>query len=212
MLGAEYQRRLSEALETWRTRTDSDAWQAFARRMPDAVGTADRMTGALLTLGNPNDAKGTGSLLVLAPALLGLESLLALALGWATYHRMSRTRIGPPLAALRDLRFNDQLVWGLVVGATLLLLPTLSDWRAIGANAVCFFGTLYALRGAGVLVWWIPDRLAVMALFALVVLVPLLGPVWLLALLLAITFILGLGDTWRDFRAGAHARRRGSLH
>ena len=44
MLGAEYQRRLSEALETWRTRTDSDAWQAFARRMPDAVGTADRMT------------------------------------------------------------------------------------------------------------------------------------------------------------------------
>ena len=146
-----------------------------------------------------------------ATALLGLESLLALGLGWAAYHRLSRVRIGPPLSALRTLRFNDQLVWGLVVGATLMLLPTLVEWRAVGANLICFFGTLYALRGVGVLAWWIPDRVAAALPLALFVLVVLLGPVVVLSVLMAATFVLGLGDTWRDFRAGAHARRTGSL-
>src|SRR3712207_8406043 len=32
--------------------------------------------------------------------------------------RVSRARIGPPLAPLREFRFNDQLVWGLVAGIT----------------------------------------------------------------------------------------------
>ena len=149
-------------------------------------------------------------MLAIVPALLGLESLLALSLGWATYHRLSRTRIGPPLGALRALRFNDQLVWGLVIGATLLLLPSLADRRAAGANVVCFFGTLYALRGMGVLTWWIPERVAAFAPFALVILVPILGPVFVLGAVLAITFGLGLGDTWRDFRAGADPRRPSS--
>ena len=31
------------------------------------------------------------------PSLLALESLAALALAWATYHRLGRTRLGPPL-------------------------------------------------------------------------------------------------------------------
>jgi hypothetical protein len=143
----------------------------------------------------------------LAPALLGLETLLALALGWAAYHRLARARIGPPLAALRHLRFNDQWVWGLIVGFTALLLPTMAEWRTAGINLVAFFGTLYALRGAGVLTWYIPDRAAVWAPLGLLVLVPVLGPVWVLVALLTVTFALGLGDTWRDFRAGAEARR-----
>ncbi|HEU4564291.1 MAG TPA: hypothetical protein VFS05_06575, partial [Gemmatimonadaceae bacterium] len=46
------------------------------------------------------------------PALLALETLAALALAWALYHRLSRTRIGPALSPLRDFRFNDQMVWG----------------------------------------------------------------------------------------------------
>jgi hypothetical protein len=216
MFGREYQRRVQESLESWHRRTESAAWQAFARRMPSAAARADRLATTLGTLGDAG-VSGTGGslsqgpLLVLAPALLGLESLLALGLGWAAYHRLSRVRIGPPLGAIRDLRFNDQLVWGLVVGATLLLLPTLAEWRTVGANLLAFFGTLYALRGVGVLTWWIPDRVAALVPLALVVLVPLLGPVVVLAFALAITFVLGLGDTWRDFRAGAQARRPGSL-
>ena len=217
MLSVEYQHRVKESLDAWHLRTESATWQSFARRIPSAAARADRMATTLSVLGDPGSTGASGSLvtrgplLVLAPALLGLESLLALGLGWAAYHRMSRVRIGPPLAALRDVRFNDQLVWGLVVGATLLLLPTLSEWRALGANIICFFGTLYALRGTGVLTWWIPDRWAALAPLTLVVLVPLLGPIAVLTLVLLATFALGLGDTWRDFRADAATRRSGSL-
>ena len=209
MLGAEYQRRLGESMAVWQGRTDGSAWQAFAQRMPDAAARADRLAAVLAALGQPALGASRGPLLLLAPSLLAIESLLALGLGWAAYHRLSRVRIGPPLGRLRDLRFNDQLVWGLVVGVTLLLLPTLADWRAPGANLLCFFGTLYALRGAGVLTWWVPDRIAVGVLLALLVLIPLLGPVWVLAIVLATTFALGLGDTWRDFRVGT--RRPSSL-
>jgi hypothetical protein len=76
-----------------------------------------------------------------------------------------------------------------------------------GLNLVAFFGTLYALRGAGVLTWYIPDRVAVWVPIGLLVLVPVLGPLWVLVGLLTVTFTLGLGDTWRDFRAGADTRR-----
>ncbi len=157
---------------------------------------------------NQHGGVSPSPLLSITPALLALESLLALALGWAAYHRLTRVRIGPPLGALRDLRFNDQLVWGLIVGVTVVLLPTLAEWRTVGANLLCFFGTLYALRGAGVLSWLVPNRFAVPAIIGLAVLVPILGPLWVLAATLTLTFGLGLGDTWRDFRAGADPRRR----
>lgn len=215
MLGGEYQRRLMESLNAWHTRTESPKWRAFAQSLPDVSARADRLSALVASAGEPLTPPSFGSLsshgpmLLLSPALLALESLLALGLGWAAYHRLSRVRIGPPLGQLRDLRFSDQLVWGLVVGVTLMLLPTLSEWRTPGANFVCFFGPLYALRGAGVLTWWIPDRVAVAALIGLLILIPLLGPVWVLAIVLATTFGLGLGDTWRDFRVGT--RRPTSL-
>jgi len=213
MLSQEYQRRLGESLQSWRSRSDTEAWRGFAERYPEAADRATRMENLLVALTEPISGAGSarglipGPLVSIAPALLALESLLALGLGWAAYHRLSRVRIGPPLGALRDVRFNDQLVWGVVVGVTVLLLPTLAEWRTIGANLLCFFGSMYAFRGAGVLTWWIPDRLAVPALLVLVVLVPILGPVWGVLAVLAVTFGLGLGDTWRDFRAGAPPRR-----
>jgi hypothetical protein len=212
MLSREYQRRLGESLQSWRSRSDTESWRGFAERFPEAADRATQMENLLVALTEPLSGAGSarglipGPLVSIAPALLALESLLALGLGWAAYHRLSRVRIGPPLGALRDVRFNDQLVWGVVVGVTVLLLPTLAEWRTVGANLFCFFGSLYAFRGAGVLTWWIPDRLAVPALLVLVVLVPILGPVWGVLAVLAVTFSLGLGDTWRDFRAGAQPR------
>jgi hypothetical protein len=212
MLSQEYGARLGESLDAWRSRATSPAWRRFAARFPEAVDRTNRLEELLMVLGQPTPTRSSGGagaiapMVRLVPTLLALESLLALALGWAAYHRLARSRIGPPLASLRDLRFNDQWVWGVVAGATVLLLPTLAEWRTVGLNLVCFFGTLYALRGAGVLTWWIPDRAAVWVLLALAVLVPVLGPVWVLVVTLAITFTIGLGDTWRDFRAGAVRR------
>jgi hypothetical protein len=126
------------------------------------------------------------------PALLGLESLVILALAWALFHRLSRVRIGAPLAPLRDFRFNDQLVWGVLLALTILWLPTLDVVRAAGWNLLLFFGGLYAVRGFGVLAWFLsPGRFTVTIIVLLLFMFPPLG---------ALAFGLGLGDTWLDWR------------
>jgi len=107
---------------------------------------------------------------VVVPGLLVLESMAALALVWGLYHRVSRVRLGPPLGALREFRFNDQLVWGLVAGITFVALPTLGSFRGAGFNLLLFFGVLYALRGLGVLTWFLaPRRIALALLVVLAV-------------------------------------------
>jgi len=133
------------------------------------------------------------------PALLALESLCALALAWALYHRLSRARIGAPLVRLRDFRFNDQLVWGVIVGIVFLAVPTLHAWRGVGANLTLFFGTLYAVRGTGVLAWFLRSaRPGLVTLLAVALLAGLLAPAFALGL-----GLIGLGDTWEDWRAKA---------
>jgi hypothetical protein len=143
----------------------------------------------------------------LYPSLLAIESLLALALAWAIYHRLSRARLGPPLGRLRDFRFNDQLVWGLIVGLTIVFLPTLASVRIVGRNLLVFFGALYALRGLGVLSWFMaPGALAVTATVGFAMLWwPVLSTIAVAGFLfLAIAaFGLGLGDTWADWRSRA---------
>jgi hypothetical protein len=141
------------------------------------------------------------------PALLALESLAALALAWATYHRFSRARLGAPLRPLRDFRFNDQLVWGLIVGLTIMLLPTLTTLSGIGKNLLVFFGALYALRGLGVLAFFMaPGSLGVTLGVGFVMLaVPIINFFAALGFLMlgvaALAF--GLGDTWADWRSRA---------
>jgi hypothetical protein len=145
----------------------------------------------------------------LHPSLLALESLIALALAWAIYHRLSRARLGPPLGQLRDFRFNDQLVWGLIVGLTIVFLPSLASVRLAGRNLLVFFGALYALRGLGVLSWFMaPGALAITATVGFAMLWwPVLNAIAAIGFLfLAIAaFGLGLGDTWADWRNRARS-------
>ncbi|HEY7861831.1 MAG TPA: DUF2232 domain-containing protein [Gemmatimonadaceae bacterium] len=130
----------------------------------------------------------------LYPALLALESMAACALAWALYHRMSRARLGAPLAPLREFRFSDELIWALVAGMTITVLPALSAMWVIGANLVVFFGALYALRGFGVLAWFFPQT-SLGAQMAAGTAAVLLFPV-------SLPLALGLGvtDTWIDWR------------
>jgi len=144
---------------------------------------------------------------VLYPSLLALESLMALAIAWSVYHRLSRARLGPPLGALRDFRFNDQLVWGLIVGLTIVFLPTLASVRVVGRNLLVFFGAIYALRGLGVLSWFMaPGALAATAAIGFAMLWwPVLNAIAALGFLFiaVAAFGLGLGDTWADWRSRA---------
>ncbi len=129
---------------------------------------------------------------MLAPAFLALQTLAALALAWAMYHRLSRVRVGPMPAPLREFRFNDQLVWGLAVGLTILLLPAFEEAQAIGLNLVVFFAMLYFLRGLGVLAWVTKGGVFVILAVLFSLFPPALGA-------------LGLSDTWLDWRSRAKA-------
>src|SRR5687768_653962 len=135
---------------------------------------------------------------IVMPALLALESLAALALGWALFHRMSSVPIGPQLGKLRDFRFNDHLVWGVAVGASIFLLKAFAEGKNAGLNLLVFFGFLYVLRGMGILAWMSRSRALTYMLVALAVFA------W--PLVTALAFGLGLGDTWLDLRTRAQAK------
>jgi len=141
--------------------------------------------------------------LALFPAMLALESLFAMALAWSIYHRLSRARIGAPMRPLREFRFNDQLVWGLIVGLTIAFLPTMQGLRGFGRNVLVFFYALYALRGFGVLAWYLAPGalLAALTVGFAVSKVPGIPLQFAgIKLLMLAIFILGLFDTWADWR------------
>ena len=183
---AEYTRRVDSWLADWESLSKTREWQDLTRDNPGMDTLAKESSEQLRQLPSLTAA--------LYPSVLALESLAVLALAWGLYHRVSRTRIGPPLAPLRDFRFNDQLVWGLVLGITAVAVPTLKAFNTIGLNLLVFFGALYALRGLGVLTWFFaPGRLMVALTIGLAIFMwPILG---------VFALGIGLGDTWLDWRS-----------
>src|SRR4029078_117936 len=143
----EISRRNAMTMATMNTfiQTNAKLWSDLSAKVP-AFATLPAETEKELV-----SVSGWG--LAVFPSLLALQSLAALALAWATYHRLSRARLGAPLRPLKEFRFNDQLIWGLIVCLTIIMLPTLTSVRGIGRNLIVFFGALYAVRGFGVLSW-----------------------------------------------------------
>jgi hypothetical protein len=130
---------------------------------------------------------------VIFPALLGLASLAALGTAWWLHLRLRKSPkegIGP----LGGFRFNDQLVWVFIAGLG-FLLGTSGVPEQLGTNAVVFMGALYALRGAGVVLFLTggPTFLGSVLLV--------IGFIFVAPLLLAGAFVIGLGDTWLNLRA-----------
>lgn len=134
------------------------------------------------------------------PGFLLLQSLAALALAWSLYRGIAREPEGAPLPSLRDFRFNDHLIWGVVLALLLLVLPRL-ELGLVGGNLAAFFGGLYLMRGFGVLLVLFGGSGCVMAVAGFLVLMFLL-PV---AVLVALAF--GVTDTWVDWRTRAAAAR-----
>jgi hypothetical protein len=133
------------------------------------------------------------------PALLALQSLAALALGSWVIARLRRSDAGVfALRPLREFRFNDQLVWVLILGLVLLVLPLDAVATRMGYNALLFMGGLYALRGVGVIVF-----LAGGAPSFLTVILGAIMAIFLYPLVLTAAVLVGLGDTWLDVRGRA---------
>lgn len=187
----EVNQRATVAVTEWQQQTRTPGWRQLAAKQPFADSLAKRMEQQL------QDAPRYA--LPLFPAMLALESLAALALAWAAYHRVSRTRLGPPLAPLRDFRFSDQLVWGLVAGLLIAAVPALAPIATAGVNLLVFFGAIYALRGLAVVLWFLAPGRVVMAL--------LIGfAVLFWHVLGALALGLGVGDTWVDWRRRARPK------
>jgi hypothetical protein len=202
-VGDELARRNTEFLEFIKTTitTNEAQWREWTERMPQLATLptdADAQLSAVTRVGQ-----------MMFPAFLALQSLAALALAWAAYHRLSRQRIGAPLAPLREFRFNDQFVWGLIAGLVILLLPSLAPMRGLGGNLVLFFGALYAMRGLGVLAWFMAPGTFAMALIVgtVLVFIPVISVVAVLGFMtLFVTALgLGVGDTWADWRNRARS-------
>lgn len=149
------------------------------------------MSGATEALADLAGMADTLSLLY--PGLLALAAIAGLRLAWSWYHRIAERPIGPAPAPFAAFSFNDQMVWGLVIGVALLLLP-LPGVRVIGDNLVLVWAALYAVRGMAVFAA-VAGRVPAPVLVALAAVTLLLLPFVLGGLTL-----LGLADTWLDFR------------
>ncbi|HEX6557957.1 MAG TPA: DUF2232 domain-containing protein [Longimicrobiales bacterium] len=128
------------------------------------------------------------------PALLALASLCGLAVAWWLWRRLSAQDLRP-LGALRDFRFTDELIWLVVLGAALMVLPLQSGATRAGANLLTFMAALYAVRGFAVMLALFGAPSLLGGLFG-VLLFLMLYPI-----VMATTLMVGLTDTWLDLRS-----------
>jgi hypothetical protein len=133
----------------------------------------------------------------LLPGLVLLQSLAALALAWALYHRIARQPRSEPLGPLALFRFNDHLIWGVAVSLLVVLLPRLAWAKALGGNLLVFFGGLYLVRGVAVLA---AVAAAVGFSGLLASLIVLFVSAFLMPVVAVTALALGLSDTLVDWR------------
>ena len=106
---------------------------------------------------------------------------------------------GLGLAPLREFRFNDHLVWLLLLGLALIVFGAGEGWTSAGGNTVVFMGGLYTMRGAAVLLF-LNGGLIGLGFLLVAVGMLVLAPVLIMGALLV-----GVGDTWLDLRSKAEA-------
>ena len=131
--------------------------------------------------------------ILIFPALTALASMSALLLSWWLFIFFSG-RSEEALGPVKNFRFNDHLIWMLVVGIFLLFTRWSEPLQRLGSNAVVFIGALCAVRGAAVIVF-ITGGFSVlgyaMTLFGLVIVPP---------IVLGGAVLIGIADIYLDFR------------
>ena len=193
----------SVALSLWMWRLNI-GWGSVRRAVETELWSNNR--AVMLQLGMLGEAGSTGQALLdqmsnmvhtvgaFYPALFFLAGLGGLRLAWSWYHRVVTRPIGPAPAAFAAFKFSDQLVWGWVVGLGLGLLQLSPGWTAAGSNLLLVWSVLYAVRGLAV--FSAGSRRVPGPVIATLGLVAM----FLLPFVLGGLTLLGLADTWLDFR------------
>lgn len=130
----------------------------------------------------------------LVPGLLSLEAIAGCALAWAWHHRIATSPRGRPPAPFRQFRFNDHLVWGAILTLGLMLLPLPPLARTLAANLLIVWAGLYVARGFAIITAILapaPSPLKVIAAGLAFLLAPFTP---------GVCVVVGLADTWLDFR------------
>lgn len=154
-----------------------------------ALGGSEGLAPALITaLYQTAEAQ-----ILIFPALTALASMSALLLSWWLFIFFSG-RSEEALGSVKNFRFNDHLIWMLVVGLFLLFTRWSEPLQRLGSNAVVFIGALCAVRGAAVIVF-ITGGFSVLG-YAMT----LLGLVIVPPIVLGGAVLIGIADIYLDFR------------
>ncbi|HUP01330.1 MAG TPA: DUF2232 domain-containing protein [Gemmatimonadota bacterium] len=156
---------------------------------PGTLGSLEEMTAVL-----------AAGFVALWPALV----TMALWLGaWLGYRLLARWgRLAPPLArrighrSFEQFRLGEPLVWCVIVALASLWTPW-EPARRLALNALAIGGTLYALQGSAVALWWM-NRRGVGTVTRLVLLG--IGLVFLTPALVVGAILLGLAEHWVALR------------
>jgi hypothetical protein len=128
------------------------------------------------------------------PGFLLLGALVGGWLAWQWYHRIAIRPLGLPPKPVSWLRFNDHLVWALILAFGVMLFEVPEPVQLVGSNLLFVLGALYWARGLAItryaMAMFPAPPLFKVAVTALLVL-PLAFGGWLL---------MGVADTWLDIR------------
>lgn len=155
--------------------------------MVSRLGGSDR-SGLATALRQPIEIE-----MLLYPAILAISSVAGLGVAWWAHRRVTAPG-RRALGRLREFDFSDAVVWVLIAGLLLLVLPLDEVARRIGSNLLAFSGGLYALRGLAVALMLIgsPGPVGILVGVAVVVL--------LFPIVMAAAILIGLTDMWFDLR------------
>jgi hypothetical protein len=181
--GTELDRVLREHFLSVATMTVAD----LQTRMPNATWLADLRVASERIASLQAD---------MFPALLALQTLAALALATWWVRRLGRSDDEAfALRPLREFRFNDQLIWMLIAGLVLAMLPFGGGVTRFAYNLLVFMAALYAVRGLAVFVF-----LAVGSRSVATIVFGALALVFLYQVAFTAALLMGVGDTWLDVR------------
>ncbi|MGH7523551.1 MAG: DUF2232 domain-containing protein [Gemmatimonadales bacterium] len=179
----------------------NQAWDASHQIWTSLPATPPASSSDLMVQPAPADFASKMGLAVammatLAPALLALVALLGAWLASTWYGRIARTPITPPPPPppLAEFRFNDHLVWLLLLFVGAALAHTSDSVHLVTQNVLVVVLAMYWLRGLAV----IRTALWRASPFVIGVLVLIMFP--MLAFVLVGLTLLGVADTWLDFR------------
>ena len=128
------------------------------------------------------------------PGVVFVQAVLGLTLAWMLHHAIARHPIGLRPGPFAAFRFSDQLIWLPVVGLGLSLLSRDTLGRDAGANLVLVAVALYAARGMAI-VRSGAGRVGAPATTAAAI-----AAFVFLPFVVGGLTLLGLADTWLDFR------------